>query len=376
MDYHSKFPAVSDLKKRAQKRIPHFVWEYLDSGTGLENTRKRNRAKLDEVMFYPSVLHGDIKPDLKTTILNHEYGLPFGIAPVGMSGLIWPNAEKILARTAAGSNIPYTLSTVASQSPEDLTPHIDKNAWFQLYPPRDAEILDDILKRVRDSGFTTLVLTVDVPDASRREKQIRGGLTHPPRLTGRLGLQAISKPVWLANTLRNGIPKMKLMQSYSNERKSLSSTAHIGYLLRTSPDINYLRDLRKKWKGNLVVKGVMRAEDARSLEQEGVNAIWVSNHAGRQFDGTYSSIEVLPKIRKVTKLPIIFDSGIEGGLDILRALSSGADFVMMGGAWHYSLGAMGTKGPNHLIDILTKDLIANMGQLGLQGISDLKNKTI
>jgi len=376
MDYHSKFPAVSDLKKRAQKRIPHFVWEYLDSGTGLENTRKRNRAKLDEVMFYPSILHGDIKPDLKTTILNHEYGLPFGIAPVGMSGLIWPNAEKILARTAAGSNIPYTLSTVASQSPEDLAPHIDKNAWFQLYPPRDAEILDDILKRVRDSGFTTLVLTVDVPDASRREKQIRGGLTHPPRLTGRLGLQAISKPVWLANTLRNGIPKMKLMQSYSNERKSLSSTAHIGYLLRTSPDINYLRDLRKKWKGNLVVKGVMRAEDARSLEQEGVNAIWVSNHAGRQFDGTYSSIEVLPKIRKVTKLPIIFDSGIEGGLDILRALSSGADFVMMGGAWHYSLGAMGTKGPNHLIDILTKDLIANMGQLGLQGISDLKNKTI
>ena len=376
MDYHSKFPAVSDLKKRAQKRIPHFVWEYLDSGTGLENTRKRNRAKLDEVMFYPSVLHGDIKPNLKTTILNHEYGLPFGIAPVGMSGLIWPNAEKILARTAAGSNIPYTLSTVASQSPEDLAPHIDKNAWFQLYPPRDAEILDDILKRVRDSGFTTLVLTVDVPDASRREKQIRGGLTHPPRLTGRLGLQAISKPVWLANTLRNGIPKMKLMQSYSNERKSLSSTAHIGYLLRTSPDINYLRDLRKKWKGNLVVKGVMRAEDARSLEQEGVNAIWVSNHAGRQFDGTYSSIEVLPKIRKVTKLPIIFDSGIEGGLDILRALSSGADFVMMGGAWHYSLGAMGTKGPNHLIDILTKDLIANMGQLGLQGISDLKNKTI
>ena len=376
MDYHSKFPAVSDLKKRAQKRIPHFVWEYLDSGTGLENTRKRNRAKLDEVMFYPSVLHGDIKPNLKTSILNHEYGLPFGIAPVGMSGLIWPNAEKILARTAAGSNIPYTLSTVASQSPEDLAPHIDKNAWFQLYPPRDAEILDDILKRVRNSGFTTLVLTVDVPDASRREKQIRGGLTHPPRLTGRLGLQAISKPVWLANTLRNGIPKMKLMQSYSNERKSLSSTAHIGYLLRTSPDINYLRDLRKKWKGNLVVKGVMRAEDARSLEQEGVNAIWVSNHAGRQFDGTYSSIEVLPKIRKVTKLPIIFDSGIEGGLDILRALSSGADFVMMGGAWHYSLGAMGTKGPNHLIDILTKDLIANMGQLGLQGISDLKNKTI
>ena len=376
MDYHSKFPAVSDLKKRAQKRIPHFVWEYLDSGTGLENTRKRNRAKLDEVMFYPSVLHGDIKPNLKTSILNHKYRLPFGIAPVGMSGLIWPNAEKILARTAAKNNIPYTLSTVASQSPEDLTPHIDKNAWFQLYPPRDAEILDDILKRVRNSGFTTLVLTVDVPDASRREKQIRGGLTHPPRLTGRLGLQAISKPVWLANTLRNGIPKMKLMQSYSNERKSLSSTAHIGYLLRTSPDINYLRDLRKKWKGNLVVKGVMRAEDARSLEQEGVNAIWVSNHAGRQFDGTYSSIEVLPKIRKVTKLPIIFDSGIEGGLDILRALSSGADFVMLGGAWHYSLGAMGTKGPNHLIDILTKDLIANMGQLGLQGISDLKNKTI
>ena len=170
MDYHSKFPAVSDLKKRAQKRIPHFVWEYLDSGTGLEHTRKRNRIKLDEIMFYPSILHGDINPNLKTTILNHEYNLPFGVAPVGMSGLIWPNAEKILAGTAARHNIPYTLSTVASKTPEDLATHIDKNAWFQLYPPRETEILDDILKRVKDSGFTTLVLTVDVPDASRREK--------------------------------------------------------------------------------------------------------------------------------------------------------------------------------------------------------------
>ena len=370
MNYHSKFPALIDLKKHAKRRIPHFVWEYLDSGTGNEETRIRNSVELKKILFYPSVLHGDIQPKLNIEFLGTEFSLPFGIAPVGMSGLIWPNAEKILAKAASKSNIPYTLSTVATQTPEDIAPHIDENAWFQLYPPNDSKILDDILSRVHNSGFSTLVLTVDVPEASRREKQIRGGLSHPPKLTGRLGFQALKRPIWLGGILKTGIPKMKLMHSYSSVKGRLSSTEHIGYLLRTSPDINYLRSLRKKWKGSLIVKGIMRGEDAKTIEAEGIDAVWVSNHAGRQFDGTYASIEVLPEVRNSTNLPIIFDSGIEGGLDILRALSLGANFVMLGGAWHYALGALGHRGPDHLIDILTKDLNANMAQLGIE---ELKN---
>ena len=250
-----------------------------------------------------------------------------------------------------------------------MVPYINDNAWFQLYPPRDDKILDDILVRVRNSGFSTLTMTVDVPEASRREKQIRGGLSHPPRLTGRLGFQAFMRPTWLGGILKVGIPRMKLMQGYSDIKGRLSSTEHIGYLLRTSPDINYLRKLRKKWDGNLIVKGIMKGSDAKLLEEEGVDAVWVSNHAGRQFDGTFATIEVLPDIKGSTKLPIIFDSGIEGGLDIIRALSLGADFVMMGGAWHYALGALGARGPEHLIDILTKDLTANMAQLGIETLT-------
>ena len=376
MNHHSKYPALADLKNKARSRIPHFIWEYLDSGTGLENTRKRNRRKLDEVFFYPSILHGDLSQDLGVKFLKREFSLPFGVAPVGMSGLIWPGAEKILSQMCKRTGIPYTLSTVATQSPEDISPYIGENGWFQLYPPRNPETLDDMLKRIQEAGFSTLILTVDVPVASRRERQTRGGLMHPPKLTLKLALQAISKPAWLNGIRKSGIPRMKFLEAYSDVKKSLSSTEHIGYIIRTSPDINYLRRLRSKWKGNLVIKGVMRAKDTSLLEQEGVDAIWVSNHAGRQFDGTISSIEALPLIRKSTKLPIIFDSGIESGLDILRALSLGADFVMMGSSWHYALGALGSDGPNHLIDILKKDLVANMGQIGSSNFKDLPKKLL
>jgi L-lactate dehydrogenase (cytochrome) len=169
---------------------------------------------------------------------------------------------------------------------------------------------------------------------------------------------------------------MRLMDGYAENKVSLSSTAHIGYLLRTSPDWNYVKMLRDEWQGPLIVKGVTRPEDVARLEAEGVDAIWVSNHAGRQFDAGPATIESLPAVRAATKLPVIFDSGIEGGLDILRALALGADFVMLGRAWHYALGALGTAGPAHLIDILKKDLEANMGQLGTKTLADLRDAVI
>ncbi|MEY8840910.1 alpha-hydroxy acid oxidase, partial [Cribrihabitans sp. XS_ASV171] len=196
MDLHSTYPGIMDLKWRARRRLPRFVWEYLDSGTGEEATKARNRAALDRVGFMPSILHGALEFDLSTRLLGREMPLPFGISPLGMSGLIWPDAEGLLARTAAKAGIPYTLSTVASQSPEDLAPHLGENAWFQLYPPKKPEIRKDLLDRARAAGFRTLVLTVDVPVASRRERQTRSGLTHPPRLTPRLLGQVALRPAW------------------------------------------------------------------------------------------------------------------------------------------------------------------------------------
>ncbi|MBK0327339.1 alpha-hydroxy-acid oxidizing protein [Rhodobacteraceae bacterium F11138] len=369
---HARFPGVSDLKKRAQRRLPTFVWDYLDSGTGVEATKARNRAALDRVGFMPSILHGPINPDLSTTFLGKKLAQPFGIAPVGMSGLIWPDAEHLLARAAKTAGLPYCLSNVASRTPEDLSGDLGEDAWFQLYPPKDPDIRLDLLNRARAAGFTTLVLTVDVPTASRRERQTRAGLTQPPRLTPRLLAQVALCPAWALGMAQRGMPRMRTLDKYSTGAKAnLPSTAHVGYLLRTSPDMSYVKWLRDHWDGPLIVKGVMRVQDVEPLAAAGVDALWVSNHTGRQFDGAPGSIELLPDLRAATRLPLIFDSGIEGGLDILRALASGADLVMIGRAFHFALAALGAAGPAHLIDILRLDMQANMGQLGAHTIAGL-----
>jgi L-lactate dehydrogenase (cytochrome) len=373
-DLHAKFPAISDLKGAARRRIPHFVWEYLDSATGREAVPQRNRAALDSVQLRPSILHGELTPDTSTTFLGRDYPLPFGVAPVGMSGLIWPDAERLLARGATDAGLPYTLSTVATAIPEDVGPLTAGHGWFQIYPPRDPDIRADMLKRARDSGFDTLVLTVDVPAPSRRERQTRGGLVQPPRLTPRLLAQVARCPAWAVGIARKGMPRMALIDGYAGDLAksgTLPSNAHVGYLLRTSPDWEYLQALRDAWGGKMIVKGVLNADDAALLEGAGVDALWVSNHTGRQFDGAPATIDALPAIRAATDLPLIVDSGIDCGLDVLRALALGADFVMLGRAWHYALGALGAIGPAHLVDVLRADMIANMHQIGAARLADL-----
>ena len=371
MNLHSTYPGLSDLRDKARRRLPRFVWEYLDSGTGTEATTARNRAALDRIGFEPSILHGPLSSDISVEFFGHRFPLPVGIAPVGMSGLIWAEAEHHLARAAATAGLPFTLSTVATRSPEDVAPDLGDHAWFQLYPPKDEGIRVDMLKRARDAGFTGLVLTVDVPVASRRERQTRSGLTSPPKLTPRLMAQVAMRPAWAwAMRGERGI-RMRTLDKYSDLKANLPPTEHIGYLLRTSPDWEYLRWLRDHWDGPLIVKGVLRASDAAPLEAAGIDAIWVSNHSGRQFDAAPASIEALPAIRAETSLPILFDSGIESGLDILRAIALGADFVMLGRGFHYALAALGPTGPAHLIDILARDMQANMGQLGAKDLKSL-----
>lgn len=320
MDLHARYPALSDLRRRARRRMPRFVWEFLDSGTGSERTRARNRASLDGIQMMPSILHGEFDADLTVDLLGQRLPLPFGIAPVGMSGLVWPDAERLLARAAASAGIPYSLSTVASRIPEDVGPLMGRHGWFQMYPPRDPEIRTDMLGRARASGFGTLVLTVDVPVASRRERQVRSGLTTPPRLTPRLMAQVALCPAWALGMARHGMPRMRLIDSYAGKLSGLPSTSHAGYMLRTSPDWDYLRWLRDAWDGPFIVKGVMRTEDADALEKAGVDAIWISNHAGRQFDAAPATIDLVAPIRAATSLPLIVDSGFER-----RARYSGRD---------------------------------------------------
>ncbi len=374
MDLHSRYMTVADLRRAAESRVPRFAWAYLDTATGTEATARRNRAALDSVLFTPSILDGEVVPDFSASLFGETHPLPFGVAPVGQSGLLWPGAERMLARAATGAELPYTLSTVANATPEEVGPETGGKGWFQLYPPRDPEMRRDMLARAKASGFHVLVVTVDVPVASRRERQVKGGLVQPPRITPRIALQCAMRPAWSLARLRAGMPRMKTLDRYSQDMASRDPTAHIGYLLRTAPDWDYLRWLRDAWDGPLVVKGVLKPEDAERLEHEGVDAVWVSNHGGRQFDGAPGAASCLPAVRAATRLPVIFDSGIEGGLDILRAIALGADFVMLGRAWHYAVCALGASGPAHLTEILRRDLVANLGQLGVPRPVDLRGK--
>ena len=365
-----RYPSLKYIKPAARRRIPHFVWEYLDSATGGEATKDRNVRSLQAVTMMPAILLGEIKPSTHQTFLGQSFDVPFGIAPVGLSGAIWPDAERILAREAAKSNIPYTLSTVACQTPETIGPICDGKGWFQLYPPRDPEVRRDMINRIAAAGFKTLVVTVDIPAPSRRERQTRGGITQPPALTPRILAQIALRPRWALGMAQFGRPEMPFVASYGNNVRGLPTTEHLGYLLRISPDTEYLKWVRDHWKGSLIIKGVLNPADCPRLEQIGADAIWVSNHAGRQFDGAPATVDVLPQIRAATKLPLVFDGGIEGGLDMIRALALGADFIMMGRSWHYALGALGRKGPAHLTKILQQDLIANMSQLGLYNLQN------
>ncbi len=377
MDLDTRYPAISDLRLRAKRRIPHFVFEYLDSGTGREDQVERNEAALNAVQFSPSILGGELDFNLSTRFLGRDYPLPFGIAPVGMSGIIWPQAEKILAAAAAKAGIPYAMSSVATVRPETLTPLIGEQGWFQLYMPGDPATRSDMLARARAAGFHTLVLTVDVPVDSRRERQRRADLTIPPRITRKMLASMMAHPAWTFGTLREGIPSLKFCEDYVSGDEKFTSVAHAGHVIRGEPDWHSIDELRAEWDGSFVVKGIQKAGDAEALVAQGVDAIWVSNHAGRQFDGGPASLDCLPAIRSaLPQTPIIYDSGIRGGLDILRALALGADFVMLGRAFHYALGALGAKGPEHLIHILSEDMRSNMGQIGAQNLKEVADHLI
>lgn len=371
MSLDLRYPALSDLKARARSRMPGFVWEYLVSATGTEAVVQRNRAGLDRVLLSPAILEGAVAPDLGQTLLGRDVSVPFGVGPVGMSGLMWPGAEAILARFCAAQRLPYCLSTVAAAAPEDVGGLAGDMGWFQLYPPKDPGIRRDILRRARDAGFHTLIFTADVPGPSRRERQLRAQLTIPPRVTARMLAQVALRPAWALGMARAGMPRLKLMESYAQASGPTGSTGHVGYQLRAAPDWAYLAETLAEWDGPVVLKGVLRAQDAARARAEGVAAVWVSNHGGRQFEGSPASIDVLPAVRAAVgpEYPVIFDGGVESGLDILRACALGADFVMLGRGWHYALGALGAAGPDHLLHILREDLAANMVQMAINRVA-------
>ncbi|MEM7748966.1 MAG: alpha-hydroxy acid oxidase [Pseudomonadota bacterium] len=372
----NQYPRVSDLADKAYSRIPFFAWEYLNSGTGYDVGAKRNVDAMHDVRLTPKLLQGQFEPNIETELFGKTYAAPFGVAPVGLTGLMWPGAEIILAKTAAKYRIPYSLSTVATETPETIGAVADGMGWFQLYPPRSANIRKDLLERARESGFSTLLVTADVPTGSTRERQRKAGVAVPPKMTPMMIYRCAIRPHWSLATLLHGTPRFRSIEKYVAAKDLQNMTSFIGQGLGGTLDWDYLKEVRKEWDGPIVVKGLLDHDDVRRAIEEGIDGIGVSNHGSRQTDGAPASIEALPQIKDIVgdRAKIIFDSGIRSGLDIARALALGADFVLCGRAFMYAVAALGEKGGEHVAGLLQDDLVNNMSQLGCKEISDLPGR--
>ena len=372
------YPAISDLERKARRRIPHFAWEYLDAGTGSDHTRDQNIAALRQVSFRPQVMKGPLEPNISTSLFGVEYSAPIGIAPVGLTGLIWPGADAALARTAAEEKIPYILSTVGTETPEVAGANAQGMGWFQLYPPRDLSIRTDILKRVEASGFTALVVTADVPAPSRRERQKKAQVRVPPSIGPRLIARAAVRPAWSLGVMRHGLPRFRTLESYVDAATMRETAGFVGANLGGTISWDYLSEVRESWKGPLIVKGILDPGDAGRCVEAGVDAVYVSNHGGRQLDGSIPSIAALPDVvdRVAGSVPVLFDSGVRDGLDVARAIALGADFVFAGRPFMFGLGALGDGGATHALNILREGLVSTMHQVGVEELDQLHHRLV
>ncbi|HUS96831.1 MAG TPA: alpha-hydroxy acid oxidase [Hyphomicrobiaceae bacterium] len=375
-DLRNRYPSIADLARKARSRIPHFAWEYLDSGTGYDVGAARNVSAMHDVRLTPRLLQGRLETDTATELWGVKYAAPFGVAPVGLTGLMWPGAELILARAAANYRIPYSLSTVATEAPETIGPVANGMGWFQLYPPRDPKIRKDLLARAKRAGFTTLLVTADVPTGSTRERQKRAGVAVPPKITPIMIFRCAIRPEWSLATLAHGTPRFRGIEQYVAAKDLQNMTAFIGQGLGGTLDWDYMKEVRREWDGPIVLKGLLDHEDVRRALAEGIDGIGVSNHGSRQCDGVPTAIEALPAIKDIVgdRAKIIFDSGIRSGLDIARALALGADFVLAGRAFMYAVAALGSRGGEHAAGLLLDDLKNNMVQLGCADVADLPGR--
>lgn len=368
------YPTIADLRARARCRVPRSIWAFLEGGTGDDACVQRNLEGFAKITLLPRLLKGSFDPQIETTLFGQAFKAPFGVAPVGLSGAIWPQAECLLATMAAKYRIPYTLSTLAGETPETVGPFAGDMGWFQLYPPRDRNIREDLLKRVRDNGFRVMVVTADVPMPSRRESMTRAGLKMPPIISPHFILQAARCPAWTKATLQAGLPRLKTMEKYANSTQLRDLLPFVAQHIGGSLSWDYLKELRDLWDGPLVVKGLLHPADAEHALSLGVEGIQVSNHGARQFNGSPAAIDALPAIVEVVKgrAAVLFDSGVRSGLDIMRALALGADFVLLGRAFQYGVAALGQLGGELTTEILLADLKNNMTQAGCESLKDIR----
>lgn len=369
---------IDKMRKECKRSIPKVAFDYLDSGTDKELLLDRNIAQFEAIQFIPKFCLGEKSTELKTIFLNQEYSAPIGIAPVGLTGLIWPNAEKHLLQMADLNGIPFCLSTVATCSPEDIdsrNKYSTKSKWFQLYPPKDLDILDSLLDRAKKSGFSNLVVTIDIPAPSRRERSKHAGLNMPLKFTSKLMLDGLMHLKWTFATIANGLPRLRTVESYANNNSLRFVSKFVGNRLGGVIDWEYIELIRSKWEGPMILKGVLHPDDALKAKQIGCDSVYVSNHGARQFDGGVSPLTQLMKIRETVgpDYSLIYDSGIRSGLDIMKAIYAGADFVFIGRPYMYGVGAFQEAGAQQVHNIFEDQLRNNMMQMGIETIAEIRS---
>lgn len=374
--YNYNYPSVDDLRNKAKKRIPKFAFEYLDGGCNEDVNLHKNTKEIRDVELIPRYLSEHKGSSMKTELFGHTYDAPFGIAPVGLQGLMWPKSPEILAKAAFDHNIPFVLSTVTTSSIETISEITEGQAWFQLYHPADNSLRDDLIKRATAAECPVLVLLCDVPTFGFRPRDIRNGLAMPPRMTLKNILQVLGKPNWALQTLLNGHPNFEILKPYMP--KGLDMTKLGQFMDQTfSGRLNEekIAPIRDLWKGKIVLKGVASEMDAEKAVKLGLDGIIVSNHGGRQLDAGESTIKPLTTIAANygDKIKVMMDSGMRSGPDIARTLASGADFTFMGRQFMYGVSALGKEGGNHTISILKTQLQQVMEQICCENIADFPN---
>jgi L-lactate dehydrogenase (cytochrome) len=374
-----KYPSVDDLRSRAKAKIPKFAFEYLDGGCNNDVNLKKNTSRIRDVELKPKYLVDYTPPNLKTELFGHEYDAPFGISPVGLQGLMWPKSPEILAKAAFDHNIPFVLSTVTTASIESISEITEGRAWFQLYHPAEERVTKDLLKRAEAAHCPVLVILADVPSFGYRPRDIRNGLSMPPKMTVSNILSAMKRPHWALNTLINGQPSFEILKPYMQKNLNLNQLAKFmdaTFSGRLNEDkIKRIRDL---WKGKLVLKGAESIYDVEKAYQLGLDGVIISNHGGRQVDVGQATIESLNTIVPLykDKIKVMMDSGIRGGADVARVMASGADFSFMGRTFMYGVSALGKKGGNHTIAMLKTQLSQVMEQMSCAEVNDLTKNLI
>lgn len=360
---------IADLRAIAKRRTPRSVFDYTDGAAEGEISLGRARQLFAEMEFRPSILRDVSDIDTSTTMLGERSAQPFAFAPTGFTRMMNHEGESAVVRVADRVGIPYALSTMGTTSIEDVAaaaPNARK--WFQLYVWKDRDSGEDLVKRAASAGYEALMLTVDVPVAGARLRDVRNGFTIPPSLTAKTVLDAASHPAWWMNLLTT---KPLTFASLSNWNGTVAEL--LDQLFDPTMTIEDLAWLRSIWSGPLIVKGIQTADDARRVVDAGADAIVLSNHGGRQLDRAPTPLRILPEVSKAVgdKAEVYLDTGIMSGADIVAALALGADACLVGRAYLYGLMAGGERGVQRAADILSTEIRRTMALLGVRQVSDL-----